>query len=367
MMGEKWTILVASSDASRILSAARAIRHAGWDHVLAGDAAQALAQARQTAPHAVVLDARLAAGGALITVKRLRNSLQTAAIPVVVTGEVSAEQRDALVAAGAQAFLMDTATDDLLCSALREVLTVPTMPVSAPASVLSNPVRLAAVRASGLLDSPPERAFDRVTHLAATLLSAPAAMISLLDNDRQFFKSQVGLDQPWAAHRQIPLTHSFCPWVVAGREPVAVNDARDHPFLCGNPAIRDLGVVAYTGAPISTGQGETLGSICAVDSRPRDWSADDIATLTDLSRMAECCVAGTALVRQPPASPAELDHYVEATGMALDGAIGILRRSGETLLRETRELLYEMVREYGYQLVQLNRLIQVNQVLRVAG
>ncbi|HVE77348.1 MAG TPA: hypothetical protein VNA89_00675, partial [Gemmatimonadaceae bacterium] len=70
--------------------------------------------------------------------------------------------------------------------------------------------RLAALHATALLDSPAEAAFDRLTRLAARLLRAPLALVTLVDAERQFFKSCVGLPQPWAAARETPLSHSFC-------------------------------------------------------------------------------------------------------------------------------------------------------------
>ena len=82
-------------------------------------------------------------------------------------------------------------------------------------------MRLAALRATGLLDSDPERVFDRFTRLAATSLRASVALISLVDDHRQFFKSAVGLPERIASRRETPLTHSFCQHVVTTKEPGA--------------------------------------------------------------------------------------------------------------------------------------------------
>ena len=70
--------------------------------------------------------------------------------------------------------------------------------------------RLAAVTRTALLDTPPEEAFDRLTRMAARLLGAPVSLITLVTEDRQFFKSATGLPEPWASRRGSPLTHSFC-------------------------------------------------------------------------------------------------------------------------------------------------------------
>ena len=105
-----------------------------------------------------------------------------------------------------------------------------------PAAVTRDPARLAALRATRLLDSPAEHAFDRITKLAARVLNAPVALISLVDADRQFFKSSVGLDEPWHSARETPLSHSFCRHTLQTREPLVVEDARSHPLVRDNLA-----------------------------------------------------------------------------------------------------------------------------------
>ncbi len=91
--------------------------------------------------------------------------------------------------------------------------------------------RLAVLEATALLDTPAEEAFDQFTRLASTILQTPVALVSLVDQDRQFFKSSVGLPEPWASSRQTPLSHSFCKHVVSILEPLSVSDARSHPLL----------------------------------------------------------------------------------------------------------------------------------------
>ena len=143
--------------------------------------------------------------------------------------------------------------------------------------------RLAALRETGLLDTPPEEVFDRVTRLARSLLRAPVILVSLVDADRQFFKGAVGLPEPWATRRETPLSHSFCQHVVATGAPFRVEDARQHALVRDNPAVSELGVVAYLGTPLATTDGQVLGSLCAIDTKPRNWTKEDIATLRDLA------------------------------------------------------------------------------------
>jgi len=149
-------------------------------------------------------------------------------------------------------------------------------------SLLTRPDRLAALRRTALLDTPPEEAFDRLTRMAARLLGTPVSLISLVADDHQFFKSAIGLPEPWASRRVHPISFSFCGQVVATGEPLVLEDARRHPLLRHNPVIRELGWVAYAGVPLVTRQGHTIGALSVIDKTPRLWSERDIALLQDL-------------------------------------------------------------------------------------
>jgi hypothetical protein len=148
-----------------------------------------------------------------------------------------------------------------------------------PVTPLADPARIEALNRTGLLDSPPDEAFDRLTRTAARLLDAPVALISLLDEGRQFFKSCVGLGEPWSTRRETPLSHSFCQYVLKSPEPLVIEDARTHPLTRENLAVRDLDVVAYAGVPLITSSGHTLGALCVIDHHERDWSTEQIETL----------------------------------------------------------------------------------------
>ena len=129
---------------------------------------------------------------------------------------------------------------------------------------LLDPARLDQLFRLQLLDSPPEEPFDRLTRLAARALGAPIALVSLVDDRRQFFKSSFGLPEPWASRRETPLSHSFCQHVVASASPLRIEDAREHPLVRDNPAIAELSVIAYLGVPLKTPEGRTLGSFCVM-------------------------------------------------------------------------------------------------------
>lgn len=197
-------------------------------------------------------------------------------------------------------------------------------------TAIDDPNRLAALRASGLLDAAPELAFDRATRLATRLLGVPVSLFSLVDAERQMFKSQIGL-AGWAAEaRGTPLSHSFCQHVVASGETLAVRDAREAPALCGNRAIRDLNVVAYLGIPVRDGEGNVLGSFCAIDGAPRDWTEEDIATMRDLAAIVESEIVLRRSLRDRRLLIDELHHRIKNTFALVSGMIGLNARTADT-------------------------------------
>ena len=145
-------------------------------------------------------------------------------------------------------------------------------------------------RTLGLNTVDGDPALDRLARLAARLLGVPVALVSLVDVDEQVFPGQSGLPDT----RSTPLSHSFCKTVVATREVVTTVDAREDPRFASNPAIPDLGVIAYAGWPLLTASGEALGALCAIDMQPREWSAEDVETLHDLADAAVAELEGRA-------------------------------------------------------------------------
>ena len=138
--------------------------------------------------------------------------------------------------------------------------------------------RLQALAATGLMDTEPEESFDRLTRLAAQMLEAPVAVVTLLDDQRQFLKSAVGLPTG-----ERPLSHSFCRHVVEDDAPFVVTDARRHPRVADNPAVTESGVTAYCGVPLTTASGATLGSLCVVEMTPREWTPAEVHVLEELA------------------------------------------------------------------------------------
>ncbi len=179
-------------------------------------------------------------------------------------------------------------------------------------AVVRDGPRLAAVDAAGLLDGAPEPMFDRFARLAARVAEAPTALVSVVSHDRQYFAGMCGLGQPWADARQTPLSHSFCQHVVVNAAPLVVEDARRDPVLGSNHAIFALDVAAYAGFPIVGPTGDVLGSLCAIDSTPRVWAAEQLDALSDIA-----VLVGNELERRDLMQRLTIDARTDAlTGMA---------------------------------------------------
>jgi len=210
------------------------------------------------------------------------------------------------------------------------------MPLPA-ADVLRHPSRLAALRATGLLDAPPQDALDRLTRLASRLIGVPIALASLVEADLHVFASEFGLGEPLRTTRKMPLSHSFCQHVVATRKPLVVEDAHAHPLVFDNLAIPDMGVIAYAGMPLTSEDGEVLGSFCAVDTAPRKWSQDQLDTLEDLAHAASAEMqlrAASRLLSQRQTFLADLLDHTSELVCATDER-GYIAYSNDAMLATT--------------------------------
>lgn len=138
--------------------------------------------------------------------------------------------------------------------------------------------RLRALRELLILDTPPEERFDRISAFAAREFDVPMALVSLVDRDRQWFKSNFGLDE-----RETPRDISFCGHAISERDALVVPDAlkdprfRDNPMVVGKPYIR-----FYAGCVLRLPYGQVVGTLCVLDRRPRDFDRLDLAILRGL-------------------------------------------------------------------------------------
>jgi class 3 adenylate cyclase len=164
-------------------------------------------------------------------------------------------------------------------------------------SCLENADRLAAVRGTGLLYTPARPDLDRLTAEAARRLGTPMALVTLLDEHRQFWAGQYGLSGEVAEKRQTPVEYSFCRFVAAFSSPFRVTNAVNHPLVRDLPGVTVRGFRSYLGVPLTTREGQELGAFCVVDMEPRQWSADDEKVLEELAHQAMA-------IADPPGEPA---------------------------------------------------------------
>jgi GAF domain-containing protein len=142
--------------------------------------------------------------------------------------------------------------------------------------------RLAAVRRYQILDTPKDGAFDRITRLASTMLETPIAIVTVVDHDRIWFKSAVGLD----GVEQIDRDPGLCASAILSTEPWIVNDARADPRTLANPLVAgEFGLQFYAASPLRTADGFNLGTLCVIDREPRELAEDQAQVLQDLAAL----------------------------------------------------------------------------------
>jgi PAS domain S-box-containing protein len=151
--------------------------------------------------------------------------------------------------------------------------------------------RVEAVRALRLLDTPPEERFDRITRIASRLFRVPIALVSLIDANRQWFKSCVGMSDT-----EVPRGVSFCSYALLGDEALVIHDTHEDPRFAQNPlVVNDPRLRFYAGHILRGPSGHKLGTLCLVDSEPRGFDARDQAVLADLATWAEQEMANVEL------------------------------------------------------------------------
>jgi two-component sensor histidine kinase len=184
----------------------------------------------------------------------------------------------------------------------------------------------ATLEALGLFNPLPEASFDKWTAIASQLLETPVSLFSVIDERRQFFKSQVGLEEPWATTRETPLSHSFCQIVRDSGEPLVITDARGDDRVAGNGAIEDLGVIAYLGAPVTMPDGQPIAALCAIDNQPRQWSQHQLDIIAALAHGVSVEVSLRVELARRRTAQQQLERVLEHLNMftalvAADGSV----------------------------------------------
>lgn len=200
-----------------------------------------------------------------------------------------------------------------------------------PTLALADPVRLAAVDRTGLVDQPPTPAFERAVRLAFALLGLPVVYTTLVLADRQFTPSQIGLPEPLAADRGSAIEASLCRLVIEADGPVVVDDTRSDPRLAGHPAVAGFGVATYAGVPVRDEDGVAVGTICALGFEVHAWTDDEVRHLEDLADMLR---ADLRLRAEGGRLQAEHERHlaVDLGAGALVSAVARLANSAEPLL-----------------------------------
>ena len=155
--------------------------------------------------------------------------------------------------------------------------------MKAPATSIDEAVRLTTLRSLDILDSLGEERFDRLTRMAKHMFSVPIALVSLVDENRQWFKSCIGLDVSETS-RDI----SFCGHAILGDEVFVIPDTLKDDRFADNPLVlEDPHIRFYAGCPIRVANGSRIGTLCIIDREPRDFCAKDEELLKDLAAMVE--------------------------------------------------------------------------------
>lgn len=211
------------------------------------------------------------------------------------------------------------------------------------AAAILDPARLAALEDTGLLESAREEDFDRLTRLAARMLGAESAAVSLIAADRQFLKSCVtgGADGELIQATQ-PLVDSYCKLTVGSREPVVIVDSHTDPLVRDRPI---AAARSYIGIPLVLATGAVLGSLCVFDSRPRQWTVEETRILGELAGLVVCEIELRAEVRRRERVERELAQI-----STRDELTGLYNRRG---LRILGEQLLAVARRTGQRVIVL--------------
>lgn len=210
--------------------------------------------------------------------------------------------------------------------------------------------RMAAVNRYDILDTPPDGAFDRITRLASAILEVPIAIVSIVDHDRIWFKSTVGLDVP-----EIGREPGLCASAILGAEPWVVSAADVDPRALANPLVAgEFGLRFYAGVPLTTDDGFALGTLCVIDKEPREATPHQLSLLQDLAALVmdelELRLAARSLRRQATdlnddvvqalttAKFALQTGHEEQAAESLDAALGASKRILGGLIGSTPDL-----------------------------
>ncbi len=277
------SILMGISNARMAMLISEAGAVEGVQTLHAPDGASTLQMANAAPPQLVILEDRLPGIDGLTVCKNLRSQRdkRLAEVPIVLVGDRERVHQGA--EAGVSEWLVTPFSTQFARAHIHAWLMRSACRWVRAALPPDEDVRLAALRDLSILDTPPEERFDRITRVAAALANVPIALVSLIDEERQWFKSCIGLDVNETS-REL----AFCAHVVASREPMIVPDTHldvrfaDSPLVIGGPRIR-----FYAGFPIFHKNGSCMGTLCLIDTRPRTFPQTTIQMFADLANVVQ--------------------------------------------------------------------------------
>jgi phosphoribosyl 1,2-cyclic phosphodiesterase/CheY-like chemotaxis protein len=286
------SVLLGMADARTVAALAEAVRAEGMRASFFIDAAEAQELIAQDRPSLAILEHDPPRLDGMATCRAIRASDHTYQLPVVMVA--AQDDQAAGAAAGVTDWLIRPFSDAYARTKIRAWVFRTACQWMRAAVPADEERRLASLRALSILDTDPEERFDRITRLASALFDTPIALVSLVDEERQWFKSCYGVNM-----RETSRDAAFCSHVVYDREPMIVPDTfldtrfADNPLVVNEPRIR-----FYAGCPLILDDGACIGSLCVIDTRPRSLDGPDLARLRDLADLAVQEIRGMDAARE---------------------------------------------------------------------
>jgi CheY-like chemotaxis protein len=271
------TVALIDNDVSHRDPGEAALRAAGFDVLTAADGVAGLQLVREKHPFAVVLELLLPKLHGFALCQEIHNAPELRYTTKVLVTSLKSYPADIrkVLELGAVHFLTKPFPPEELVAAIRKASSEMLVPANEIA-------RLAALRGYRILDTPPESVFDDLARLASLICECPMAMVSLVDKDRQWFKSKVGTEL-----QETSRDVAFCAHAILQPKVLVVPDAtKDERFRSNMLVTCEPKLRFYAGAPLVNAKGEALGTVCVVDTRPRQLSPAQLECLTILARIA---------------------------------------------------------------------------------